>query len=80
MQRTAKKCLKLLIVLLPLITTSCVTKPKSELTLPPKPQRQEIKEPESVEDLAEIINYYEHLVEEWEQWGSDVERLVDLTK
>jgi hypothetical protein len=50
------------------------------LTLPPKPQRQEIKEPESVEDLAEIINYYEHLVEEWEQWGSDVEKLVDLTK
>ena len=38
--------------------------------------------PESVKDYAQIINYYEHLVQEWEQWGDTVTALVDedLTK
>lgn len=38
--------------------------------------------PESVKDYAQIINYYEHLVQEWEQWGDTVSALVeeDLTK
>lgn len=38
--------------------------------------------PESVKDYAQIINYYEHLVQEWEQWSECVEAIVneDLTK
>ena len=47
-----------------------------------KPQRQELSMPESVKDYAQILNYYEHLVQEWEQWGDTVSALVeeDLTK
>jgi hypothetical protein len=26
----------------------------------------------SVKDVAELINYYEHLVQEWEKWGDKV--------
>ena len=40
------------------------------------PQRQELKAPESVNDLADILNYYEHLVQEWEVWGDTVETIV----
>lgn len=39
--------------------------------------------PESVKDYAQILNYYEHLVQEWEQWGDAVSKMVetqDLTK
>lgn len=67
-----------------LIMTGCRTTKTEEqkIALPPKPQRQELKMPESVKDYAQIINYYEHLVQEWEQWGDTVSALVeeDLTK
>lgn len=63
-----------------LTTTSCVSKPKVEEkpALPPKPQRQEIAEPQTLQDIAAILNYYEHLVEEWEQWGETAEALYEL--
>ena len=44
--------------------------------LPPKPQRKEIQAPQDLQDYAQIINYYEHLVEEWEQWSAVVEEMV----
>ena len=44
--------------------------------LPPKPQRKEIQAPQDLQDYAQIINYYEHLVQEWEQWGAVVEEMV----
>ena len=43
--------------------------------LPPKPQRKELTAPQSLKDCAEIINYYEHLVEEWEAWSELVEEM-----
>jgi hypothetical protein len=43
--------------------------------LPPKPQRKEIQAPQNLQDYAQIINYYEHLVEEWEAWGELVEEM-----
>ena len=65
--------------LLPLITVSCVSKQKAEVPeLPPKPQRIELAEPETLQDIAYILNYYEHLVEEWEEWGETAERLYEL--
>ena len=65
--------------MLPLITISCVSKPKAEKpALPPKPQREELAEPQSMQDIAYILNYYEHLVEEWEQWGETAEALYEL--
>ena len=77
-----KKYIALLVVLLPLITLGCkTTKVEENVTLPPKPQRQELKEPESLQDIANILNYYEHLVQEWETWGDSVETIVsDKTK
>ena len=44
--------------------------------LPPKPQRKEIQAPKDLQDYAQIINYYEHLVQEWEQWGAVVEEMI----
>ena len=44
--------------------------------LPPKPQRKEIQAPQDLQDYAQIINYYEHLVEEWEAWSSVVEEMI----
>lgn len=65
--------------LLPLITVSCVTKPKvNKPTLPPKPVRTELAEPQDMKDIAYILNYYEHLVQEWEEWGETVEALYEL--
>lgn len=66
-----------------LITTGCrTTKQELKISLPPKPQRQELTRPESLKDYAQILNYYEHLVQEWEQWSDTVTALVDedLTK
>ena len=79
MQKLMKKLLILLVLSLPLITISCVTKPKKnkDILLPPKPERQEIKEPESMKDYAEIIIYYEYLVREWEAWGDTVSDLIE---
>ena len=44
--------------------------------LPPKPQRKEVQAPQDLQDYAQIINYYEHLVQEWEAWGTVVEEIV----
>lgn len=58
--------------------SGCRTVPKSEtVTLPPFPERQEIAEPKTVKDMSNILNYYEHLVEEWELWGETVSNLVE---
>lgn len=57
-------------------TTGCRSnKIEKVYVLPPKPQRKEIQAPQDLQDYAQIINYYEHLVEEWEQWGELVEEL-----
>jgi len=57
--------------------TGCkTTKIEKEIVLPPKPQRQELKSPENLKDLADILNYYEHLVEQWEEWGTTVETIL----
>ena len=62
-----------------LTTTACVTKPKAEITLPPKPQRQEQKEPTNLKEIADLLNYYEHLVQQWETWGDITERMVRMS-
>ena len=68
-------------ILLPLIITGCrTTKIEKEIILPPKPQRQELKSPESLSDLADTLNYYEHLVQDWENWGERVEAILTENK
>ena len=71
-----KKFLILSILLLLLITAGCVTTKKTDLVLPPKPQREIMPEIKTTKDFANVINYYEHLVQEWEKWGDDVEKMV----
>ena len=59
--------------------TGCKTTEKiieTKYVLPPKPQRKELQAPQSLKDYAEIINYYEHLVQEWENWGNTVSAMV----
>lgn len=40
--------------------------------IPARPQRKEIQAPQSLQDYARILNYYESLVEEWETWADTV--------
>ena len=35
-----------------------------------------MKTPETLKDLADLLNYYEHLVQEWEAWGESVQNMV----
>lgn len=68
-------------ILLPLITQGCkTTKVEKEIELPPKPQRQELKSPETLSDLADLLNYYEHLVQDWELWADCAEKLINEKK
>lgn len=34
-------------------------------------------EPTNLKEVAELLNYYEHLVEQWETWGEVVTRMVE---
>jgi hypothetical protein len=40
------------------------------------PERQEQPAPTDLKDLARLLNYYEHLVQQWESWGESVERII----
>lgn len=75
-----KKLLILLILLLTQIITGCKSIPKADIVLPPKPQREKIAPASTVQDLANIINYYEHLVQEWEEWGDCVFNIIGEIK
>lgn len=58
--------------------TGCKTlEVKHKVELPPKPERQELKEPKDLKDIAELLNYYEHLVQEWEAWGEVTTELLE---
>lgn len=65
-----------------LTITGCrTTKVEKEIVLPPKPQREEKEAPKDLKDVAELLNYYEHLIELWENWGERAEAiLTDIKK
>ena len=68
-------------ILLPLTILGCRTnKIEKEIILPPKPQRQELKAPQDLKDLADTLNYYEHLVQEYEVWADTVEAILTEEK
>ena len=68
-------------ILLPLITTGCkTTKVENEIELPPKPERVEQKNPTTWQEAGDVINYYEHLVQDWENWGDRAEKLIKEKK
>ena len=66
-----------MLVLSALTITGCATKPKAEIILPPKPERVEMPEPTNLKDLADLLNYYEHLVQDWEAWGDTATRMIE---
>lgn len=67
-----------MLTILSILITSCVTiKNNDEIILPPKPERTEIPEITNLYDMVNVINYYEHLVEEWELWAESVEQIIN---
>ena len=57
------------------------TKVEKEIVLPPKPVREEKEAPKDMKGIAELLNYYEHKLQEWEQWGDTVTTiLTDIEK
>ena len=66
-----------LLLFLPIMTGCKTTEIRTVYVLPPRPQRQELTTPESLKDYAQILNYYEHLVQQWEQWGDTVTLMVE---
>ena len=60
-----------------LITTGCVSNPKAEIILPPKPERAERKHISNIREAAELITYYEAQLSLWESWGDSVTNIVN---
>ena len=74
-----KKSVILWVLLFLPIMTGCKTTEKiiqTKYVLPPKPQRKELQDPQTIQDYAQVLNYYEHLVQLWEEWGILVEEMV----
>ena len=74
-----KKSVILFLLLFLPIMTGCKTTEKiiqTKYVLPPKPQRKELQAPQTIQDYAQVLNYYEHLVQLWEEWGILVEEMV----
>ena len=68
-------------ILLLLTIQGCrTTKVEKEIILPPKPQREEKEAPKDLKEIAELLNYYEHLVQQWEEWGDTVTILTEEKK
>ena len=64
-----------------LTITGCRTTKVIEIELPPKPAREEKEAPKDLKEVADLLNYYEHLVQQWEEWGSTVDAiLTDIEK
>ena len=73
-QKLLKKLWILLTVLSVTIITGCVSGKPAVKVYPPRPERKVINlVPESEQDYAIILSYYEYLVEEWEIWADAVE-------
>lgn len=65
--------------LLMLTTQACTSKPKkeNEKKLPPMPERTELAPIETTADMVKALNYYEHLVQEWEAWGEYAQAVIE---
>lgn len=70
----------ILSTLLSVLIISCATTTKAEIILPPKPQRKMQNNATSVKEMAELVVYYDSLIQEWELWGNDVESIVSKEK
>ena len=78
-----KKFSVFLLILFLLTTIGCKTTKQAEqveIILPPKPQRQTLKNPQNIQDCAEIIAYYVGLVCEWEAWSEQAENAINKAR
>lgn len=66
-------------ILLSVTTTGCRSLKAEAPAFPPKPERSLIETPHTIKEYAEIIAYYESLVQEWELWGETVEKVTGET-
>lgn len=79
-----KTPLLLLVILSTLIILSCKTIEYVEVPVLIKPEirnpplREELSQPETIQDLGNIILYYEIKVQEWESWGISVYESMDI--
>ena len=66
-------------VLFAITMTGCVSKPhaQKEITLPPKPERQEWAPPQNLQEVTLYMNYLEAQVKLWEAWGERVTKIVE---
>ena len=73
---------KIIIFLIVLILAGCTTTEYVYVDLKPDyadpPIRLDMEEPETVEDLANIIVYYEEILTEWESWGISVYEVLEI--
>lgn len=73
---------KIIIFLIVLILAGCVTTEYVYVDVKPDyadpPIRLDMEEPETVEDLANIIVYYEEILTEWESWGISVYEVLEI--
>jgi hypothetical protein len=44
--------------------------------LPEKPCREKLETPQTLQDYAEILIYYDCLVQKWELWAETVEKIT----
>jgi len=74
-----KKLTVLFLLLLMLTITGCKTIEYiyPDYELPVEPARELLQQPETLQDLALIINYYDSLVLKWEQWAISVKDIID---
>ena len=74
------KRLKWFLIALLLITTlnlkNCKSISQTETVLPEKPCREKIETPQTLQDYAEILIYYDCLVQRWELWAETVEKIT----
>lgn len=80
MQKLKKICVIMLGILPILVMTSCVSKPKVNKVLPPRPVRPELNPPESDDDDYAWEVYYNHAIDSleytitlWEYWADVAE-------
>lgn len=59
-----------------IIITSCRTLQEVEIQLPEEPQRKELTPPTTLKEYAQIIAYYDELVQEWELWAKTTKELI----
>ena len=83
MRKLKKNFVITLVMLLAVIMTGCVSKPKVKTVLPPKPERPVLNPPNSDDDLEwekyynKAIDGLQYTITLWEYWGEFAESVIE---